>query len=250
MSKLVKVKALVLYSRPLGEKDRLLTLFSLEQGKLSAVAPGARKVKSKLAAGVELFTCGNYLLHRGRSMFTVTQVEQVQGFQAIRRKIKLYASGMYFAELLEKTIEENEANPALFQLLLDAWLLLDEGKTEPMLLARFFELKLLDLLGYRPHLEDCTNCGNGNGNGPIFWSDGSGGIVCEKCCSAEHSTFALSRGTCALADGLLKMPPGRLANLRVRDEQHNELKRLIHSFLQYWIATGPIKSFAFLEDTY
>ncbi len=247
MSKSVKVRSLVLYSRPLGERDRLLTLYTLELGKISAVAPGARKVKSKLAAGVELFTCGRFLLYRGRSMFTVTQVEQEQGFQAIGRNITLYATGMYLAELTAKTVEENEANPALFQLLLDSWRLLDQGRTEPKLLARYFELKLLDLLGYRPHLASCTQCGNGEG--PVFWSSSAGGILCGNCCPGEPQAFLLSRGTCALAEALLNIPPGGLSKIRVGGQQHGELKRLAHSFLQYWIDTGPIKSFAFLEKT-
>ncbi len=246
MSKLIKVKALSLNSRPLGEKDRLLTLFSREQGKLSAVAPGARKVKSKLAAAVELFTCGNYLLHRGRSLFTVTQAEQEQGFPNIRRNITLYASGIYFGELVEKTVEESEASPELFELLLQVWQLLDQGQVEPALLARYFELKLLDLLGYRPHLESCTHCGLERG--PVFWSDSAGGAVCQACCGEEQTNFALSRGTCALAQALLKMSPGKLANVRVWEQQHGELKRLVHSFLQYWVLAGPIKSFAFLEE--
>ncbi len=246
MSKLLNVKALVLHSRPLGERDRLLTLYSREMGKISAVAPGARKMKSKLAASVELLTCGHYLLYRGRSMFTVSQVEQEQNFQAIRRKMQLYATGTYFAELVAKTVQENEANPALFELLLGAWHHLEEERAAPLLLARYFELQLLSLLGYRPHLEACNACANSRG--AVFWSDTAGGILCEACSSPEAKAFAVSRGTCALAAGLLQMTPGRLSNLRVGDEQHGELKRLLQSFYRYWLDMGTLKSFAFLEE--
>ena len=82
---MLKTRALVLRSRPLGERDRLLSLLTLEQGKLSAVAPGARKIKSKLAAGVDYFTCGSFLLYRGRSLFTVSQLEVETSFRNIRR---------------------------------------------------------------------------------------------------------------------------------------------------------------------
>jgi len=63
-----KTDALVLYSRNLGEADRLITLLAWERGKITAVARGARKVKSKLAAGVDLFTYGQYQFHRGRTL--------------------------------------------------------------------------------------------------------------------------------------------------------------------------------------
>ena len=246
MHKQVNVQALVLYSRPLGEGDRLLTLYTRDLGKISAVAPGARKMKSKLAAAVELFSRGQFLLYRGRSMYTVTQAAQEGQHQAIRQELKLYACGLYLAELVTKAVEENEANPAIFELLLESWQHLETGKTKPALLARFFELKLLDLLGYRPHLDGCAGCGKCRG--AIYWSDKSGGILCADCGPGDADAFSLSRGTCALAQYLLKAKPGRLASLRVEVEQHKELKRLVQSFYQYWTDIGSIKSAAFLEE--
>ncbi|NLJ55982.1 MAG: DNA repair protein RecO, partial [Firmicutes bacterium] len=109
--KLLKTRALILRSRPLGERDRLLSLFTYEQGKLTAVAPGARKVKSRLAAGVDYFNCGHFLLYRGKSLFTVTQLEIEINFVQIRKNIRAYACGMYFCELVEKLLEEGEPLP-------------------------------------------------------------------------------------------------------------------------------------------
>ncbi len=246
MTRQVNVQALVLYSRPLGEGDRLLTLYTRELGKISAVAPGARKMKSKLAAAVELFTRGHFLLYRGRSMYTVTQAAQEGQHQAIRQEMKLYACGLYLAELVTKAVEENEANPAIFELLLESWQHLETGRTKPVLLTRYFELKLLDLLGYRPHLEGCAGCGKRRG--AICWSDKAGGILCADCGQGDAEAFSLSRGTCALAQYLLKVTPSQLASIRVEEEQHKELKRLVQSFYQYWTDIGSIKSAAFLEE--
>lgn len=246
MNRLVKTRALVLRSLALGERDRLVVLFTLEKGKLSAVAPGARKIKSKLAAGVGLFTCGNYLLHMGKSMATVTQMEIEKSFIKIRENAVTYGYGMYFAELIDKLVEEGEANPGLFHLLFNGWLQLEKGQADRELLARYFELNLLDLLGYRPHLGGCLTCGNVKG--PLYWHSGTGGILCSRCLPEGEAGYTISSGARALALGLLRLPPGKLTNLKIKEEQKRELKELLKQFLSYWTGVEKFKSLSFLEN--
>ena len=247
MKKLLKTRALVLRSRPLGERDRLLSLLTLEQGKLSAVAPGARKIKSKLAAGVDYFTCGSFLLYRGRSLFTVSQLEVETSFGNIREDIRAYAYGMFFAELTDKLLQEGEPSPGIFHLLFNCWSSLDKNKAnnaDKELLARFFELKILSLLGYHPHLEGCLYCGSTAG--PFFWNNSSGGIFCEKC-RPGGVVFPFSIGTCSLAAGLLGMAPEKIANIRASDRQKKELKDFNLHFLQYWVDVSSFQGLSFLE---
>lgn len=243
--KLLKARALVLRSRPLGERDRLLSLLTLEHGKISAVAPGARKVKSKLAAGVDYFTCGSFLLYRGRSLYTVSQLEIEKSFRSIRMDIRAYAYGMYLAELTDKLLQEGEPYPEVFRLLLNCWSCLDENKADNELLGRFFELKILSLLGYHPHLKGCLYCGSTAG--PFFWSNSSGGIFCEKCLPAEESVFPFSKGACSLAFSLLGMTPAKVSRIRASESQKKELKDFNHHFLRYWVEMSSFQGLAFLE---
>ena len=244
MVKQLKTKALVLRSRPLGERDRLLSLLTLEQGKLSAVAPGARKIKSKLAAGVDYFTCGSFLLYRGRSLFTVSQLEVETSFRNIREDIRAYAYGMFFAELTDKLLQEGEPTPGIFHLLFNCWASLDENKADKELLARFFELKILSLLGYHPHLKGCLYCGSAVG--PFFWSNSSGGIFCEKC-RPGGAVFPFSKGTCSLAARMLGMPPAKIVNVKASEQQKKELKNFNLHFLQYWVDVASFQGLYFLE---
>jgi DNA repair protein RecO (recombination protein O) len=244
--KLLKTRALVLRSRPLGERDRLLSLFTWERGKLSAAAPGARKIKSKLAAGVDYFTCGSFLLHMGKSLYTVSQLEIESTFRNIRKNIKDYACGMYFCELVEKLVEEGEPHPAIFNLLLDCWRCLDDSSVDREILARYFELKLLSLLGYHPHFKDCLYCGDSRG--PFFWSINSGGVFCERCRPFDVAVFLISNGTHAMADRLLNLSPAaKILNLRATEEQKKELQGFTRQFLRQWTGTGPFKGLSFLE---
>lgn len=244
--KLLKTRALVLRSRPLGERDRLLSLLTWERGKLSAVAPGARKVKSKLAAGVDYFTCGVFLLHRGRSLYTVNQLEIEVGFAQIRGNIKAYACGMYLCELVDKLVEEGQPVPAIFNLLLECWSCLNEKNVDGEILARFFELKLLSLLGYRPHLSSCLYCGDERG--PFFWNNKEGAIFCKRCCPREGEVFTLTRGTLALANFLLAARPARTRNIKAGIKQKKELQHFTGQFLQYWTAAGSLQGLSFLEE--
>lgn len=242
--KLLKTRALVLRSRPLGERDRLLSLLTRERGKLSAVAPGARKIKSKLAAGVDYFTCGSFLLYQGKSLFTVSQLEIESIFSRISENIKDYAYGMYFAELVERLLEEGDSYPDIFDLLFHCWGHLHEKKADRDVLARYFELRMLSILGYHPHFQDCLYCGDRLG--PFFWNYSSGGVFCGKCRPGEGLVFPFSRGTHALASSLLNLAPGKITNIRAADLQKKELQDFTWHFLQYWTAAGHLKGLSFL----
>lgn len=242
--KLVKTRGLVLRSRQFGEKDRLLTLLSPEIGKISARAPGARNIKSKLSAGVEPFTCASFLLYRGRSLYTISQLEVEHSYVNIRGNIYDYTLGLYLTELVEKTVEEGEACPAIYNLLTSCWFLLNQQKGDRDIIARFFELRLLNLLGYRPHLEDCIFCGNTKG--PFFWNKSSGGIFCEACSKGQICSL-LSGGTLAFLRSFLSLPTAKISNLRAPEEQKQELQEILQHFFNYWTATGPFKTMEFLK---
>ena len=244
--KYLQTRALVLSTRPLGETDRMLTLLTWEEGKVGARAPGARRVKSKLAATVELFTCGNFLLYRGRTLFTVTQAQVETTFRDLMLHTDDYARGLYFAELVERLLPEGEPNPAVFQLLMSGWSLLQQGKGDRDLLTRFFELRLLLLLGFRPHCDACIFCGAGDG--PFYWSTAAGGVYCENCRPQQHGGMPLSRGTHALLKNLQRVSEREVAALRAQQAQQRELADFTAHFLHYWTDTGPFKSLAFLRD--
>ncbi len=244
MSRLLKTKALVLQTRPLGERDRLLTLYTMASGKLPAVAPGARKVKSKLAAASGPFTCAAYLLYLGRTMATVTQAEIETGFWGIRNDVHRYAYGTYFAELVDKTVEEEEASPELFALLFHGWRELENKRADIELLARCFELKLLSLLGYRPGLEGCAACGENRGK--LFYGSASGGLFCSSC-GGGGASFALTAGSCALARRLLSLPYKNASALRAHAFQKAELENFLQHCLQHWAGVGGLKSLSFLQ---
>ncbi|HSW36122.1 MAG TPA: DNA repair protein RecO, partial [Candidatus Limnocylindrales bacterium] len=125
--RMFKADGLVLRTRTLGEADRLITVLTWEEGKFEAVARGARKIRSKLAAGVDLFTYGCFTFHRGRTWPIITGQDTKQQFHFFREDPDLYPYGLYLAELTDRLVNGEEPCPDICHLLLDGWRLLGEN---------------------------------------------------------------------------------------------------------------------------
>ncbi|NLA26143.1 MAG: DNA repair protein RecO [Firmicutes bacterium] len=233
-----KTDALILSSRPLGEADRLVDLLTWEKGKITAVARGARKVKSRLAAGVDLFTYGYYQLHRGRSLDLITGQEVREHFTAFREDVALYPYGLFLAEITGRLVSTEEPAPEPCSLLLKGWRLLCDGSLkERMLFCHAFELKLMDLTGFCPHLKGCLICGTPES---LYFSSRQGGLLCRKCAGGD--VVKLGAGTVALARRLLEAPLERVKVLRPHALQMRELAGMAASFRRYHHDIGELRS--------
>ena len=149
-----QTEAVVLRSRKYLEADCLLTLLTKEKGKLSAIAKGVRKSKSKLRGGVQVFTLNDMLLYRGRNLDTVTQSQCLETFAPLQEDLRSVAAASYWSELLDSLTPERERDIRLFQLAVAGLHLLCLSSNE--IIVRGLEIKLLSYLGYRPHLDGCV----------------------------------------------------------------------------------------------
>lgn len=177
----LRTEAVVLRHSDFGEADRLLTLYTREQGKLRAVAKGARKIASRKAGHLEPFTRVKLQLARGRDMFIVTQAETVDAFPPLRVDLSLTGYAAYVLELLDRFVpDEESASPSLYRLLVETLLRL-ATESNPWLTIRSYEMRLLDLLGFRPQLQECANCAKEIQPEDQFFSAALGGAVCPRC---------------------------------------------------------------------
>jgi DNA repair protein RecO (recombination protein O) len=177
----VRVHAIVLRHRDWGEADRLVTLFTREQGKMRAVAKGARKVTSRKAGHLEPFTHVKLQLARGRNMFIVTQADTIDAYIPLRETLEMTGTASYVVELLDRFVYEDEgANPTLFRLLVDTLKRLATGE-DTWLAVRYYEMRLLDFLGFRPQLFECANCARKIEAEDQYFSFSLGGVICPRC---------------------------------------------------------------------
>jgi DNA repair protein RecO (recombination protein O) len=197
MGRTFRTEAVVLRSLRYSEADLILHLYTLERGRIGAIAKGARKTRSRFGARLEPLSHVELMLHEGAGeLQTVTGAELVRSHRAAREDGGRLRVGLIGAEAMLRLFVEPEANPRAFTALtrfLDA---LDEAPAAPGErpaldpLALAFQLKLLWVSGYLPHLTSCVECGE---TALVGFSPRAGGAVCR-----EHA-----RGSLALsADGL------------------------------------------------
>lgn len=234
--RIFKAEGLVLRTRILGEADRLVTLLTWEEGKFEAVARGARKIKSKLAAGVDLFTHGRFTFYRGKTWPVITGQDPIERFPWFREDPDLYPYGLYMAELIDRLISGEESCEEICRLLLDGWRLLGED-IDRTLLCRAFELKLAAAAGYSPHLHSCASCGS---EFTAVFSPRQGGLLCSRCQGAD--LLKVDPGTVAVARRLIDSPLALAGLVRLTSAQRKELNRITAAFLAYHLDLGEIKS--------
>jgi DNA repair protein RecO (recombination protein O) len=184
--------AVVLRSLRLGEADRIVHLYTRERGRIGAVAKGIRKTKSRFGGRLEPLSHVALQLHQGSGeLQTVTGVDLVRAHSAVREDQYRLSVGLIGAEAMLRLFTEQETNERAFTALTRFLDVLDghsAGSTRPALdpLALSFQLKLLWLSGYLPHLTSCAECGADDA--PLVgYSPQAGGAVCRACGNGSMS---------------------------------------------------------------
>ena len=190
MARSWKTEAVVLRSIRYGEADRVLHLFTLERGRAGAIAKGVRKTRSRFGARLEPFSHVDLVLHEARGdLHTVTGAELVRAHDPARTDPYRLNVGHIGLEAVLRLFIEGDSNPRAFHALARFLDLLDEAGgisgSDPRLdpLALSFQLKLLWLAGYLPHLTGCASCGDEAGL--VGFSPQAGGAVCPGCASGS-----------------------------------------------------------------
>jgi DNA repair protein RecO (recombination protein O) len=185
-----KTEAVVLRSFRLGEADRVLHLYTLERGRVGAVAKGVRKTKSRFGARLEPFSHVELMLHHGSGeLHTVTGASLVDPHRPLREDPYRLSVGLVGAEAMLRLYVEEERNERAFEALTRFLSAVDalrsglRGRAAHDPLALAFQLKLLWLSGYVPHLESCVECEAADEL--VGYLPRAGGAVCRACAPDE-----------------------------------------------------------------
>ena len=198
-----KLEAVVLRTREYGETDRLVTLLDREGVRRTALAKGARRPRSSLAAGVQPYTYSRFLLWRGRSLDGISQVEVIDSLAGLRGDLAALAAAACVAELAEAFTQEGAPSPGVFPVVLGVLRALAAAPGDVVrhqLLLRHAEMRLLDLAGLGIQLERCQDCGRVLGPSagrvpPAGYSAELGGALCAGCRPARPAALPLDPAT-------------------------------------------------------
>ena len=175
-----RTQAIILGHKDYDEADRILRVFTFTKGKITAIAKGVRRIRSRKAGHLEPFTRVTLLLAKGRNMDIVTQAETVDNYPGLRTDLARIGYASYVVEILDRFTYEEGQNIAIFRLLANTLKRL-EDHPNPTTVVHYYELRLLDLVGFRPQLFECVDCGNPIQAVDQFFSPLAGGIACPQC---------------------------------------------------------------------
>lgn len=242
---LYTAEGIVLRTRNLGEADRIITLYTRERGKVEGVARGSRRSRSRLIGGTQLFTHGRYMLFSGRSLDTLSQAEIRQSFAGLREDLVKMAYASYMAELMDTLVEPGEPSEDLFCLLRDALANLERGG-DAAHVARWYELRLMAILGYEPELSACLGCGRGELDGVRF-SAREGGLLCPDCAGRDGSAVPIGRSAIEVMRRLVATDGERLGILRPSKADLELIEHIGRAFIDARLPR-PLKSLGFLTS--
>jgi DNA repair protein RecO (recombination protein O) len=240
-----RTEAVIIRRADFGEADRVLTLIT-PQGKRRVVAKGARKTTSRLAGHIELFTHATLLLAVGRNLDIVTQSVILHGFQTLRGDLKRIGAAYYAAELIDRLIEEDDENRPAFDLLVATLQALDTTRNQDLAL-RFYELRLLGFVGYRPNLYHCAVCQEALTEETRRFSPEAGGALCPRCAPADRAALPISLSAFKLLRFLQAQPLDAIERLNISPATRDEAEKLMRIYVRR-ILERDLKSVAFLEE--
>lgn len=240
-----KTEGIIIRVRDYNEADRIITVFTREHGKVQAIAKGCRKQKSRKRGIIQLFTYGDFVFYRGRTLDTVIQCEGKESFGVLREDLDRMAYGAYLAELLDGFITSGETHEDVFYLTLVCFHLLTVE--DPELVTRAFEIRLMNLLGYRPHLESCVACGAALEGLKVAFSSGMGGGLCESCSHHDMDAVACTMGTLNMLKQLSTWDLKRLKVLKPGTDVRREIGEILKAYIGHRLEK-KIKSAEFLQS--
>jgi DNA repair protein RecO (recombination protein O) len=233
----VKTEAVVLRSIRFGEADRVLHLYTLDRGRVGAVAKGVRKTTSRFGARLEPLSHVEVMLHQGSGeLHTVTGVHLLRPHHAAREDYYRLSVGLIGSEAMLRLFTEQEANRRAFTALTRFLDLLDDAPhaaERPALdpLALSFQLKLLWLSGYLPHLTSCAECGAADAT-LVGYSPRAGGAVCGAC-AAQSEALALSPEGIRAMEMLLATPLAEATAAGLSERSARDALRLVQASYEY-----------------
>jgi len=232
-----KTEAVVLRSIRLGEADRVLHLYTLDRGRVGAVAKGVRKTTSRIGGRLEPLSHVELVLYRGSGeLDTITGVQLVRSHRAAREDYYRLSVGLIGVEAVLRLFTEQEANERAFlavtrflDLLDDTPHAADRPALDPLALA--FQLKLLWLSGYLPHLTSCAECGAERV--PLAgYSPRAGGAVCRACAGRTEALGVSAEGIAGI-EALLERPLADAVPLALSERARRDALRVVTASYEY-----------------
>lgn len=235
-------EAILLVVRNWGEADKMVTFFSRELGKITAVAYGCRRPKSPLAGGMQAFSHLELGVMAGTHLDTIKQCETITSFKNLRENLDAMAYASFLTELVVEVCPERHPEPHIYDLLVCALGML--SKRNPRLVALAAAYQLVEYTGYQPVYTVCVACGL-NIETDAFFSFEKGGVICNQCSSPDMIDMPLKMQ--GFIQNLLQLDWEKPEKFSINGAILVQTEKLLLDYLVFLIEK-PLKSLAFIKQ--
>lgn len=236
------------------ESDKIITFLTSDDGVVSGVVRGVKKLKSRYGTQFEPLShlVIEYVPHKSDGLASIRGAELKNSFVGIRQNYSKILYGSYFSELVSLCSIPKEESVVFFDLLQHTLEALETTQT-PQALKLHFELQLLGNLGLRPSLETCQTCQQAlwqqnqlRSSALHGWDLEQGGLLCPACEPQAQQTATLSPGTLRYWQQTIHPPEGTVAQITRFGLQ--EWNRAFLRFFQYHVGRFP-RSYELLKNS-
>lgn len=248
MSTIVKTEAVVLKAMKYRETSKIVTFYTREFGKLSAIAKGARLPKNKFGASLEPMSYALLVLYKKehRDLHLISQCDLLKSFRHLSEELDKMAVGMSVIELVDKVSHDEEANEKLFRLLIDVLAAVNTATKQAWNLLYGFEIRLATILGFQPNFERCAFCGRevltedgepeNLDSKQVNFHIGKGGPLCPLCVDNAGLKVKISVESLRNLKRLAAIGSmDAIADVEITERSKKEIEGLLLGFLRFHV---------------
>lgn len=217
----VKTKGIVLMENNLGDYDKMLTILTPGLGKIRCAAKGARRPKSLLMAGSQLLCFADYALYKGGDTYNLNSCETIELFYDLRTDLDKYQYAVHITKIVMDVTNENENCYRTLQLFLNTLYTMSETDRDLEFIVSVFKLRLMCILGFKPMVDKCANCGIDEDF--KYFSLKDNGLKCSSCGKSDKSAIELSPATVDAIRFITSVPAKKLFSFNIPEDAQKEL---------------------------
>lgn len=245
-----RTRCIVLKNTDFGESDRIVTLYSPDHGRFTAIAKGAKRSQKRFVNKLEEFSLLDVIYRPAKynRLHFLSEAELQEAFLSLRTHWQRYCPAILACELVLRFTREHDPDSRIFTLL--HWLLhsLHNGTAHLPALV-FFLLHLLDACGYQPRLKHCAACSclpGQNKQLSFMFQPGNGSLLCPRCSgTTDRSRYSLSLQSLKFLQTAQKMTINQMQRLQMPEQVASECLFVLYSYSRYLLQCD-IHSWSFL----
>lgn len=222
-------EGLVIKEMNVGESDRLVTLFTRENGIIRAFASGAKNIKSKKGAATSLLTYSSFTILKKKDSYRIYEATPIAMFFSLGCDIETISLCQYFCELAFNFGEENSPNEELLRLILNSLNFITKLKKNPILIKAITELRIASICGYSPNLVACENCGCFEAD-VMYFNLENGSLCCDEC-SEQKNGIPINRTLLSAMRHIVYSDFGKLYSFEIPDDSAEALSKISEKYI-------------------